>query len=72
MKTNCKTLYLISGALVIIGGKVIILSKIWFPHASILTVAEIWSAVGETVFALGVFSLVAVLVYRVFIDKTKD
>jgi hypothetical protein len=72
MKLTNKGLYLIAGALVIVGGKLMILSSIWFPDPSVMTLADKWLAVGQTVFAIGVFALVAALINRVFIDKSKD
>jgi hypothetical protein len=72
MKFDNRWLYFIAGSLVIIGGKLMILADIWFPHADKMSPAEKWAAVGETVFAIGVFALVVALVYRVFIDKNKD
>ena len=72
MKVNDKLLYIFAGALVIIGGKMMILANIWFPHSDKMTPAEIWGASGETVFAIGVFALVIALISRVFFEKNKE
>ena len=70
MKLNSKVLYVLAGVFIIIGGKLMILADIWFPHVVKMTPAQLWSSVGETVFAVGVFALVVALVHRVFFDKT--
>jgi hypothetical protein len=68
MKLSAKTLYLAAGAMAIIGGKIVILSSIWFPGTP-MTRADLFSAAGQTLFAVGVFVFVVALINKVFIEK---